>query len=696
MSFIMLISLVGAISLPLPINGKVIGDFVSNLQIKVENLRTGEILNVLTSDSGEYLAEGSNFGGTPPLLGGDIIRVTIVSCSSNPKCVQQVKYTGQSEIFMTFDLTGEDIGVEPDPTPDPIPTPTPVDEENKVTPSDAGDIATTTAFFGQIVDIKLDDNKLNYLFDGEIELDGESYDAKEEAYINILSKTSIDDDDFGLEPRLTFEELAFEYRFILEDFIDLTEITEEDSLTIPFLGNEIEIIKASENEITVRYGTEGTFEEGETDTLEGNEITVMGITESLVSLIVNGASGSVSLSNSKEIGGIDVLVDEIFYQGYAGGVKTTVLIVGDTVQETYKDGDFFDLFVEDEEIWEWIIQLGGTDQYLGVWNVESYQSIDEDEEFMPLSIGESFYFPNNYIEVKFKSVTPQDTTSLKFKVDDGFLNVRGTEDNTFSFGTKEYDEVNIDSTGIYDEDMVLITTDKIEISDSDIFLETGSVKIGEWTIELDLSDILYKTISYLTEDEIFMDYFGIVVYDPEQAIEDKKGLKITVPDDRPELVIAFGKDIPVEIVTDPTVCPKANTTDTEPVTCPDTKTIIEYQDKIIIEEKIVYKDTPCPDCPKAGGDGNVGALIITFIASLLIGGASGVYFTRNRVLGRRGGLKIYMGKDGEEKTLHKHPGVKSYHDPATKHQEDHEEHPKGQLFPHYTYNEEEERYEYDK
>ena len=41
---------------------------------------------------------------------------------------------------------------------------------------------------------------------------------------------------------------------------------------------------------------------------------------------------------------------------------------------------------------------------------------------------------------------------------------------------------------------------------------------------------------------------------------------------------------------------------------------------------------------------------------------------------------------GEEKALHKHPGIVGYHDPATRHRDEMERHPKGQLFPHYEKN----------
>lgn len=90
---------------------------------------------------------------------------------------------------------------------------------------------------------------------------------------------------------------------------------------------------------------------------------------------------------------------------------------------------------------------------------------------------------------------------------------------------------------------------------------------------------------------------------------------------------------------------------------------------------------PC-NCPEPEGQ-NIGAIIIAILGGVLAGGAGGVYFTRNKVLGKNGGIKVYMGLDGKEKMLHKHPGIVGYHDPETQHRDIIERHPKGQVFPHY-------------
>ena len=98
--------LVYAAPTPLPINGKLIGDQVSNLPVEVKNMRTLVYKVVYTSGSGEYLVGATELQGNGYyLFGGDVFRVTILSCESDPRCVKEITYEGQDELYMLFDLT---------------------------------------------------------------------------------------------------------------------------------------------------------------------------------------------------------------------------------------------------------------------------------------------------------------------------------------------------------------------------------------------------------------------------------------------------------------------------------------------------------------------------------------------------------------------------------------------------------------
>lgn len=555
-SFLMVMT-VFAQSFPLAINGKVIGENVGNLNILLENTRNGDTIITQTTASGDYLEEASSFQSN--FFFGDSVRITITSCSGNPKCTQTIQWTGQDQLFLTFDLTDDDTGGTPPPPPPPPPEEEEVETENRATPGADRKTASVDTFFGIVIDIKLDDNKLDFLTDTELYFDGENYDVKEEVFFNGVVLTSIDDDDFGRDPYLTIEEFGVEYRFIFDEQLDLNDISEDEPLELTFLGRDIKIIEASANQITVRSGQDLSMKEGESATVAGKEVIVEIIGENSVSISVDGIRETVHEDEDQEINGLRVLVDDILYKNYAGADNLVDLVVGIETDEKVRSGDFFELFIQDDEDWEWIVELGGTQQYIGIWNTEDYVDIDEDEDYFAIGVGERFFLPNNFLEIQFKDVTETDTTSLTFKVKNengqDYLYVRGNDDDAFSFGTEEYDRIYLDADGIYDEDLIFITNDKIEIGDSDVFLELGSAIIEDLEILLDMADILFKGLSFAFKDETFMDHLGIIFSDPENAVEEQKGFKVIVPEDRPEVLIVFGRGLPVVVVEDVVVEP---------------------------------------------------------------------------------------------------------------------------------------------
>jgi len=113
-----------------------------------------------------------------------------------------------------------------------------------------------------------------------------------------------------------------------------------------------------------------------------------------------------------------------------------------------------------------------------------------------------------------------------------------------------------------------------------------------------------------------------------------------------------------EVCTDCEVCPECNSC------CP--------------------QPEPCPDCPGQDWTWILGLLGITGVAGIGVG----FYATKNTARGKHGvGLKIYTGNDGIVKTLHKHHGIRGYHDPDTSHQDPDEKHKKGELCPLFEKNE---------
>ena len=105
---------------------------------------------------------------------------------------------------------------------------------------------------------------------------------------------------------------------------------------------------------------------------------------------------------------------------------------------------------------------------------------------------------------------------------------------------------------------------------------------------------------------------------------------------------------------------------------------------------VVCPECNCPTCEECqeSDDGIIaGASLWEIIASVLAGlgalGTAGYFVRRKEAISKGVGIKMYQGRDGTQKVYHKHPGIRGYHDPLTRHREENERHLKGQLMPKY-------------
>ena len=557
-----------------------------------------------------------------------------------------------------------------DPEPEPEPTPEPVIEENVNSNSDDS-IASIDVFYGEEINVCLEDNKLAKLQDKEIDFDGKDYNIHEKLCVNAFIKTSLDDSKYGIIPYLVIPEGGVTHEYIFDDIIPMEEIADDEVLEITFLGEKMDIVHRTASSITVRYGE--AFESmpvGSDKTYNGKVINLYATGSdgdgSWIYVNYNGEGKKIYEGNIAEVGGVQILADEVVHNPDADSFAD--IRVAEDIEVTIKDREHYN----DGDVWDWII----TEDIIGITNQEEYDDLSE--EFVPLAEGDKIVLPNNFTTIKFNEVTKPVYTELDIMVKDTYLRIRGPVDSL----ADDYDEILIDAAGIYDEDLNLISEDKVRVGESDIYIKkVGSeVQIGALTVLLDMSDILYDGISYSLKDDIYLDYQGIIFSDPEEAVIDKSGFEVIVPDERPEVTITIGKEPEPK---EDTECPATQTD-----TCPEEKDC---------PAETVCKDTTCLPCVQTEcsdeddstvpeGD-NIGALIISAIAVLLAGGFGGKYFTKNTAVGTQGGIKVYRGRDGIEKVKHIHKGIRGYHDPYTSHRDTVERHPRGQMLPHYKQNE---------
>ncbi len=571
---------------PMVVRGDVYsnGQPLSGIHVEVENERTGEILDYhdiisLTTENGIYVFLANDFklgfGPKTDYYPGDPITIRV-------GVVETTEYLGYFPYI-----------VEPLEVTWYVPPPDDDEEEEVVVDSGTSNIdesyISIDAFYGDTIDLCVGNSKISKLLNEEVRFDGTNYDISEEMCVKAQVQTSLNNKDFGLNPYLYIEEASYSY--IFEDLIPIDDISEDETLSITLLGKEVEISRASANEITLISGEEYFIEEKGYVEVEGKKVVVNLISNGKVALTVDGVYESFEEGDSEEVNGLEIRADDIMSN--SDGLGTVNLRIGLDVESVIEDGDDYKY---GDFVWEWVISLDSSPQFIGVINQEEFKYLDDDVK--PLSVGDTISLPEGYLNLQLSSVTNPEVTEIELRYRDGYLLVEGD----FNYGTDEYDEVYVNSVGIYDRDYELISSDSIQIGDSDINLELGSVIIGDLEIELDLSDILHKGSSYATKDEDFLDYLGIIFKDAESAVEDKRNFKVYVPEERPEVTIKLGTNFSVKKAVD----------------CPEVEECPECKPEII--QNVCPDPIVCPEveeCPTEEDKDNMVAFIIGGIVSIL-------------------------------------------------------------------------------
>lgn len=648
-SFLISLMMVGMVlaaapPIPMPVSGSVTmnGAAANNLEVTVTNKNNGKSIGSsdvgsLKTDNGRFMFDMSEID----FAIGDLIEVSVCSTDS---CKQT--FTASYDAFpkeLSFNIGGTEVKyVCPDGSEVSNSADCPEQEtETKPTSNEDKTTATINADYYQPINVIIGNSKLTKLIDEEIKFNDDDYNVREEIILNAEVQTSLSNKDFGTTPYLVILEGGIEYRYTFDDAITLSEITEDEPLKITLFGVPVEIIKATNSQITFRQGELlQDLKEGDKKEIEGKTLEVLQIGDGYIRINYNGESATVKDQETVSIGGIEVFVKEALIDNKDTVPDLCTIRIGKDIEKTIDSLDKYD----EAEVWQWNINLPN---YISISNQEDYNELDED--LNPLAEGEKIIIPNDII-IKFYDVTKPATTELEIEVDDEWLRIDGNKEESFSFEGKEYKRVLMSATGIYDKDEVLITNTKVLIGDSETYLEMGSAIIGKLKILLDMTSIYYDGVSFNDKDDEYLDAYGIIFKDAEEAVTDKKGFNVIIPDERPEVTITVGAETvkvdeqgcavcPVCETTCPTVpsCPTCNACPTS-TPCP--------------------SSTPCPavkeceKCPPCGSD--------SLIA--IIGGILALVVTIG------GGMKFYKNKMGKGVFQHKHRGVTEYHDANLKHE----------------------------
>jgi hypothetical protein len=256
----------------------------------------------------------------------------------------------------------------------------------------------------------LDNNDLSGLKEGTltIDIDGvdDDYDWHEE--LSFTSDATIDsgltaenqDEDLKDGIYLFLKRSSIKYNFIFDDALGtgnfLSDATDEEPITLEFLGKELEVIGATATALTVQVGETVYLEMGQKVTVAGKEVTLVRVGDTSAIVSVGGSQATINAGSTKSVGGLRVKVKDLFNdEGVTNDAAT--LIVGEESTKTYTNGMEFIGQNKDDPEWVWVLSgLNTSAPTLGV----EYNWVINDINDDPKTIGESLSLPNNYAKIQ--------------------------------------------------------------------------------------------------------------------------------------------------------------------------------------------------------------------------------------------------------------------------------------------------------
>lgn len=424
--------------------------------------------------------------------------------------------------------------------------------------------------FGDQVEFNIDDSELSKLIDDEIEFNDEDYDVHEEfiGYDTIVIGINGYgfDKEFSEEPMLVLaEKESLVYKYVFDDEIDMTEVSDEEPLEIVFLGEPMKIVKASKDELTVEFGKEILLNFGEAYVYNDMELVLLGASEDEAFVEYNEDTKSIDEGQTKNVGGIDVKVIDVFASDNYAFAK---VVVGSEVEKDLKDNDEY---LDDERFKFTIVS---DDEMLKELIVSYDVKSDEvDDEYAPLKIGDKIVFPNEFITIEFTEITKVDYVDFEVYFDEFDAEDELLEDENgivleagkavIEIENDEYEEVYFMESGVYyvndeddfvkaESDLVMIVFDDFEYAvgldegfllfeDSygdvlKISVDIENKKLGTEEEKAEIDDVVYNGIGFGKLDYNLLLGSGVVVLEVEDNA-DRDEVKFKVPSEELEAIV---------------------------------------------------------------------------------------------------------------------------------------------------------------
>jgi len=391
---------------------------------------------------------------------------------------------------------------------------------------------------GMSISVELDDGDDLTLIDSKIDFNGEDYDVEERLRLSDQLKIVASDTkaykDFEDTPYLVFESKgAVAYDYIFKDAIDYTDIDNEDSLKITFLGLPLDIVDADSGKLKVLLGKEYNLDVGESVEVGEKILTLVNVgSGNAIVVDVDGKEETIYIGNPETVNGLEVAAIEPFYSNNKAE-RSCEIYAGDNVLETIKDGDEVEFFGVVEEEWVWEIETDG-DNLKRISIVYDQKRDDLDDDYVPLKKGEYFTLPNEFLKLGISDVDVPEYVKLEIDTDNTFdYEISIDKEEGFICGDYEYDKVYVNvGSAFFDKNEDPITCAVLEIEDTEFSINKGlKLKQGAGVY----LDLMLLPSKYANREDLTMDDFGLKYGYFEDWIEDEEELTIEIPEEKVEV-----------------------------------------------------------------------------------------------------------------------------------------------------------------
>ena len=277
------------------------------------------------------------------------------------------------------------------------------------------------------LDQEIEDDDVDTMFDGEVTFQSANYDSRDilvfgqsGKFARVMNSLTSTEDDYQTDVVLEADVDSIKYYYVFDEIIQPNLTTSSDALEIKFLGKTLKItsIDVTDNsKFTAQVGTEYFMDVGDAIEVEGKTVTLQNVGEGgSVILDVDGVKETIG-TTSETVNGIEIKVDETFYET-TKAQRSATLIVGKDAVETYKDGDAYVGEDEDDPNWVWnngnlnsklATAPSTTAEYAGPYIGIENDFVWNDDSDNPVGVGECIDLPNNYLRICFDSLTVADS-----------------------------------------------------------------------------------------------------------------------------------------------------------------------------------------------------------------------------------------------------------------------------------------------